>query len=134
MEANAMRIKSGIVALTGLALAIMPINAANASMLGFQLRLTVPVICHITDAYAPNPASGEILLETSCNAERYAIALGGDLAGIGVNDVSATQGRISSFGSQLSVQPDRPGRNTIRVQMSGDLSRVQSAYFHIQAL
>lgn len=129
-----MRSKSGIIATAALALAILPLNAASASVLGFQLRVTVPVICHITDAYAPNPASGEILLKTNCNAERYAIALGGDLAGIGVSSVSASQGRAASFGSQLSLQSDRPGQTEIRVQMSGDLSQVRSAYFNIQAL
>lgn len=129
-----MRLKFGITALCGVALALLPVHVASASVLGFRLQVTVPVICHITDAYAPNPESGEILLQTNCNAERYAIALGGDLSAMSVDGVTASQGRIASFGSQLSVQSDRPGQNIIRVRMNGDLSQVRSAYFNIQAL
>ncbi|WP_162892654.1 hypothetical protein [Blastomonas fulva] len=130
----AMRAKLAGTVIAAFAAALLPLNAANASSLGIQLRVTVPVICHITDAYAPNPSSGEILLETNCNAEHYAISLGGDLSDIGVGGVSASQGRAASFGSQLSMQSDRPGRTVIRVQMNGDLSQVRSAYFNIQAL
>lgn len=129
-----MRTRSIVTAMSGIALALLPVHVASASVLGFRLQVTVPVICHITDAYAPDPASGEILLQTNCNAERYAIALGGDLSAMNVDGVSSSQGRIASFGSQLSIQSDRPGRNIIRVQMDGDLSQVRSAYFNIQAL
>ena len=129
-----MRIRTIASILSGIALAVMPVTAAHASVLGFRLQVTIPVICHITDAYAPNPASGEILLQTNCNAERYAIALGGDLSSMSIDGVSSSQGRIATFGSQLSIQSDRPGQNIIRVQMDGDLSQVRSAYFNIQAM
>lgn len=128
------KIQKSFLALGAALVAVVPLSAQGASTLGFRLKLRVPVVCYISQAYSPDSASGEIVIETNCNAQAYAVTLGGDLGSLPLDSASATQGRITPFGGQVQVSPDYPGRNTIRLQMDGDLSDLQSASVQIQAL
>jgi hypothetical protein len=106
----------------GILAASMPLQAAAASHLSFSLVATVPVMCSIR-SIAPVPGSAmEIDVTAHCNAERFALELGGEWGGARIAGVTTASGAASLLGTGVVTHADRPGLQQLRLTLSEELA------------
>ena len=118
-------------------LAAMVLCAASpvaANEVSFQLRATVPVICHVTEMRAVDLQAGLVEIETICNADGFRLVLGGDLGERPINSATSTSAAVAVHGNQLAVRPDRPGAFRFQLDYGTDLSSVLSVSADLTAL
>lgn len=113
-------------------LAAAPLWSVSASEARFALRLNVPVVCAITDVQFDVLRPAEVVIDANCNAERFALQLGGNIGNLPIQRAQSSGGSVAAGPDTAVVTARRPGMNRIVLQFDQNLRSVNGASFSIQ--